>query len=58
MILTVYTVCLWFSPIRGEARKEKGWGGGGGGHIVLLVVRKELPISIHCRSKQKHKELG
>ena len=25
---------------------------------MLLVVRKELPISIHCRSKQKDKELG
>lgn len=28
MILTVYTLCLWFSPIRGEARKGKGGGGG------------------------------
>lgn len=26
MILTVYTLCLWFSPIRGEARKGKGGG--------------------------------
>jgi len=25
---------------------------------MLLVVRKELPISLHCRSKQKDKELG
>ena len=35
MILTVYTVCLWFSPIRGEARKEKGWGGGGWSHSFI-----------------------
>ena len=25
---------------------------------MLLVVRKELPISVHCRSIQKDKELG
>ena len=43
---------------KGWGEKGEGVGGGGGGHIVLLVVRKELPISIHCRSKQKHKELG
>ena len=25
---------------------------------MLLVIRKELPISVHCRSIQKDKELG